>query len=417
MTVLTTRRAPVAGVRPDGVRPPLIGDATTTFAMAFCAVTPVKGSPLVWPVLMGLVLLEVLRNRRQLVHVWVSLPLVTYLGWMWMSLLWSVEPAKTANELFMNLNYVLLGLLVAVNRSVLDLMMLLSRAATWLLLACWAVTYAVPSFGRMSDTEYAGAMRGLFIEKNQMGYFSVIAFLTALALAIGPRRGDGALCRWGPVALALATVLGSTSKTALGVCIAGVGIGWALTRLARARRPLALPLVSYLAVAAATVVVVTQNWTAILTALGRDATLTGRTHIWQVVISVIHRRPVFGFGWKALWIDESPTTTEIWALHYGVPFYHAHNGYLDLAAQLGLVGAALAVGFLLHLLVRSARGFARTPSPVTGWPVLLLVVVLLYNATEVVAFTNTTWLVLMALSCTIRTNWKEELCTSPTQLA
>ncbi|MDN5563758.1 MAG: O-antigen ligase family protein [Luteococcus sp.] len=406
---------PDSVVRDEEVRldPPLMGDTLAIFTLAFCAVTPVKGSPLLWPVLMVMVVLQLVRNGRQLVNLWVSLPLVTYLVWMWASLLWSVEPLATLNELTMNLAYVMLGLLIAVNRTVAQLLELLTRAATWLLLACWAVALAVPSFGRMEGTDYAGTMRGLFIEKNMLGYFSVIALVTALACALGPRRDAPWLRRWGPALVAVSTLLGSTSKTALSICLISLVVGWLLTRLAIARRPLALPVAGYLIVVAALIWTVVLNWTLVLTALGRDATLTGRTKIWSVVLTVIQERPLTGFGWKALWIEGSPTTIRIWARHFRIPFYHAHNGYLDLAAQLGIVGLLLALVFLFALLTRSVRAFLADPSAVSGWPVVLVTVALLYNFTEVVAFTNTTWLMLVALSSIIRTTRKEELCISP----
>ena len=120
--------SPRAALTSDGH--PLIGNGTALFALAFCAVTPVQGSPLIWPVLMVLVLFDVVVNRRQLVHLWVSIPLLAYLIWLWMSLLWSVEPAATLNELTTNMLYVIIGLLIAVNRSVRQIMELLSTSAT-----------------------------------------------------------------------------------------------------------------------------------------------------------------------------------------------------------------------------------------------------------------------------------------------
>lgn len=407
---------PDASLAPDTSRPKLLSDPVVLWILAFCAVVPIDGSPFGWVVVALLSISQLVAHRGQLFRMQVCLPLCLYLSWMMLSLVWSVEPATTATELFMNMNFVMLGLLVSVNRSVGDLLRIFVHAATWLLLVCWVVTLLVPSFGRMESTEYVGAMRGLFVEKNMLGYFSVVAFVAALCLALAPdSRGKTLLRRWGPAAVAISTVLSSTSKTALTVCGAIVLAGYVFHRLATGRRPLALPLMAWLTALVGLVALVWSNWALLLNALGRDATLTGRTKIWQVVISAIVERPIFGYGWKALWLEDSPTTIRLWARNYRVPFFHAHNGYLDLAAQLGLVGLGLALLFLLWLLVRSARGFFALPTSVTAWPLLMVVVVLLYNFTEVVSFTNTTWVLLVALSSILTSQRKPKQCTSHTR--
>ena len=159
-----------------------------------------------------------------------------------------------------------------------------------------------------------------------------------------------------------------------------------------------MPLLGWLLVIGVVAWLAYSNVDAILMSLGRDPTLTGRTKIWEAVLRAIAERPVFGYGWKALWIEGSPVTEAIWAWNYHVPFFHAHNGYLDMTAQLGIVGLALSMLFLLTLAVRAGRHFLTDPHAVGGWPLLVVITVLIYNATEVVAFQNTTWILLIAFS-------------------
>ncbi len=414
---MSTITLPLAGQRADLVpvaERPLVGKPVAVLVMAFCAITPFTGSSLLWPVAGGLVLSEVLRNRAAVDRIQLPLPLVMLMSWMLLSTLWSVEPSQTVLKLAINFGYVLFGLLIAVNRRLGDLLQVFMLSACILLTASWLVTYLVPSVGRMQDTAYVGAMRGVFIQKNLLGYFAVLATIAGLCHAWRPESfGRSLLTRWGPAVLGFATLLASTSKTALSVCVAGIAFGVALAGLARVRRPLALPLTGALAGSTLFGGLVAANWPVILRALGRDATLTGRTEIWHVLSYAIKQRPLLGYGWAALWIDGSPTTIRLWARNYGEPFYHAHNGYLDLAAQLGLVGVTLSVFLLLWLLVVYSSRFFAKPSVTAGWPVVLLVVNLMYNFTEVISFTNTTWLLLVALAAMASSNRKADRCPSP----
>ena len=78
--------------------------------------------------------------------------------------------------------------------------------------------------------------------------------------------------------------------------------------------------------------------------VGKDSTLTGRTDIWLATINLIRDKPLLdlmlGSGYMATWLPTDAPTVEIWQqLHWAVP--NAHNAYLDVALQLGLVGLGL----------------------------------------------------------------------------
>jgi exopolysaccharide production protein ExoQ len=78
----------------------------------------------------------------------------------------------------------------------------------------------------------------------------------------------------------------------------------------------------------------------ILKALGKDASLTGRTEIWPPVIEAISRNPIFGYGYASVFRNPllEPTRT----IESKIPFYafHPHNSYLDIALQVGILGVA-----------------------------------------------------------------------------
>ena len=74
-----------------------------------------------------------------------------------------------------------------------------------------------------------------------------------------------------------------------------------------------------------------------LSSLGRDPTLTGRTVIWQSVLYQ-HTKPLIGTGFESFWMGSR--LERIWQMtEKGIQ--EAHNGYLEIYLNLGLVGVGL----------------------------------------------------------------------------
>jgi O-antigen ligase len=93
-----------------------------------------------------------------------------------------------------------------------------------------------------------------------------------------------------------------------------------------------------------------------ITALtGKDQTFSGRTNIWAIVNEHIAQRPMLGSGYGAYWVElpGSPSMDMVRRLF----FYptEAHNGYLDIINDLGIVGALCLVGYLITYLRQGLR--------------------------------------------------------------
>ena len=83
----------------------------------------------------------------------------------------------------------------------------------------------------------------------------------------------------------------------------------------------------------------------VLHLLGRDATLTGRTIIWEGVILSLEGNALLGGGYGAGWEIIGQRLTALTGMEVG----HAHNGFLDLTANIGWLGLGLTVSFMLWL--------------------------------------------------------------------
>lgn len=115
-------------------------------------------------------------------------------------------------------------------------------------------------------------------------------------------------------------------------------------------------------------------------AFGRSPDLTGRTQIWQVVLSA-GANPYVGAGYESFWLG--PRLQWVW--ERAGTINHAHNGYLEVYLHLGLVGLLLLAAFLIGRYRKIARDFHRDPS-YGSLGIALWAVILFYNFTEAAAF-------------------------------
>lgn len=89
--------------------------------------------------------------------------------------------------------------------------------------------------------------------------------------------------------------------------------------------------------------------------VGRDSSLTGRTELWSYMIKSIKEHPIIGLGYNSFWIGEFGTSNDfVSRLHWSMN--QAHNGYLDILNELGLIGLGL-FSFVLYQAIRRTKYF------------------------------------------------------------
>ena len=94
-----------------------------------------------------------------------------------------------------------------------------------------------------------------------------------------------------------------------------------------------------------------------LSSLGRDPTLTGRTEIWQVVLSQ-HTNPLIGTGFESFWMGAR--LERIWQMtEKGIQ--EAHNGYLEIYLNLGWIGVGLLANAIIFGYRNALAIFRRNP--------------------------------------------------------
>ncbi len=253
---------------------------------------------------------------------------------------------------------------------------LLMHTALVMAVGSLVMVFAFPSIG-VHQLDNAGLWRGLWYEKNQMGAVMVIGATAAAACLASPdpRRLLPAVA----LALSSGLVLATQSKTSLLCLVVGLGlIGgfWALRRGGAA--------FSVIAVWCAVVLAGLGIWiwdthsVAVLEALGKDPSLTGRTDIWDSLMRKVADRPWTGYGYGAFWgrIGESPPADWVrketgwivpWLAGRGAGRHpDGRNGPDRRAALHGLGSARGVVGYRLPGCLPCAEPVGKHPNGAPG---------------------------------------------------
>jgi exopolysaccharide production protein ExoQ len=112
-------------------------------------------------------------------------------------------------------------------------------------------------------------------------------------------------------------------------------------------------------------------------ALGRKGTLSGRTLLWERLLQM-DTNPIFGTGFESFWLGKR--LDELQGLFFFIP-NEAHNGYLEVYLNLGLVGLLIVIAMLVSAYWKIRPELFRN----FEWGRYRLgffVPVLLYNCTE-----------------------------------
>lgn len=181
-----------------------------------------------------------------------------------------------------------------------------------------------------------GPIQGIVGNRNQLGFIALLALIIFSLQLV-----DGTVWRiWGIawVAIAVGTLALTRSSTVLLATIAVVLVlGFALWARAispRARRGL-YAMATLVMLGAVAMGIFGRDMLSAL--LGKSEDLTGRVTIWNAVTDVAAQRPTFGWGWLSPWMPSTEPFGTLVTIK-GVHYLQAHNTWLDVWVQLGVIG-------------------------------------------------------------------------------
>jgi O-antigen ligase len=212
-----------------------------------------------------------------------------------------------------------------------------------------------------------GRIQGIVGNANSLGFLALLG-LIVFGIQLAARsasRGWG--IAW--LVVAAATVLMTKAAT---VTLATVGLAIVLlvalrVRHARTGRSRAIVYAASAAVLLGGAVVAFLLRTRVFELLGKSPDLTGRLGIWEKVIDLAQQRPAFGWGWVSYWVPWADPFDHL-VFRSGVRQLQAHDTWLDVAVQLGLVGLILFVAFVGAALVKSWQHAVDRPQRAPGAP-------------------------------------------------
>lgn len=248
--------------------------------------------------------------------------------------------------------------------------------------------------GRVVDDWGHSYYTGVTLDKNMFGYllFAYALFFAAGLVCAFRQESSSRAARRTELAcyaLLLAMVAWLTplanSKTSLVALVIGLAVILAVQFPQIKRNLWSFLIATVLIAAIANMFFSIQG--AVLEASGRDATLTGRTEIWKTVLNEPNN-PLLGTGYASFWLGER--LNRIWALYPRTPLLQAHNGYIEVYLNLGMVGVTL-LGALLWTGLRNAGRRLGLAHDTTGngddrlfetFAIAYILAYLVYNITE-----------------------------------
>lgn len=260
-----------------------------------------------------------------------------------------------------------------------------------------------------------GKIQGILGNSNLLAICALLGIIAVgIQLAAGTtKRGWG----WFWVAASAATFVLTRSSTmivaALAVAITLAAVVIARRSTGHGRTALYAVLAALLVTAVTLLIVFSDR---LLQLLGKSEDLTGRTEFWQRVIDRASERPWFGWGYSSPWIPGQLPLEDPLIRHHVVQL-HAHNAWLDVWLQLGILGLIVFGCLIVSVMWRSWFSAVDRPrfdltanrpySPVSLLPLLVAVVLVVQSLAESRILIESGWVLVVLLA--LKTKQQREI--------
>jgi exopolysaccharide production protein ExoQ len=252
---------------------------------------------------------------------------------------------------------------------------------------------------RYSPWDGALSYTGVTTNKNELGMICMIyglASLWCLLDAYGwgtntPKKFTPMIAHSGMILMGVWLILTANSMTPFScMVLAGFVMIW-VGRPAVRRRPALIHLAVFGVLFVAFSALFLNLGSGLLSNIGRDATLTGRTAIWNMVIAMCPNR-LIGAGFESFWMGDR--LAQIWRIYWNHP-NQAHDGYLEIYLNLGWIGEGLLALVIIsgyRTVISKVRRNVKGASLMLGY----FVAAVAYNFTEsAFKMTHPVWIVFL----------------------
>lgn len=309
------------------------------------------------------------------------------------SCLWAIDSKASFTVVQVILLAFMFGLYMAKRLTLPQLLKVLAWFYALVILAAYFLIIRYPYLGTYAG--FDGSWRGAFGDRNEMAFHCNLALAVYLTLWKSGVSGTTKLCILAPLMLAIvALIINSNSATGL-LCMGVLVLAAYVLPLLRNKTGsllfVGLPLLIVLVLGS----MVVQNYKSdIVSALGKDETLTGRTGIWDQFMVAAQERPVLGFGAQSIFVrDRRVMTASFFDTQAGMSYaYAAHNMYISMLVKYGLLGMVLFV-FMLASMIGSALSRKKNTDDVrASFYGLTLCVILFFGGSLTIDAMGVVWL-------------------------
>ncbi len=317
-------------------------------------------------------------------NIWIFL-FVLYCG---ISILWSDYPFVSFKRYLKNIGNLVMVLVVLTEHHPVEAIKIMVRRCAYILIPLSIMLYKYyPLIGRGYHRETGALMvMGVTNNKNSLGVLCLVCGLFLIWTVLFKWRNRKVtvykkgelLVDFGILIMTLWTLIESNSATSLMCFIMGICILMLMGMPAIKRNVKYVGLYFFLVIFAFAIIESLFDVMELVTSsLGRDLTFTGRTDLWRDVLAM-HTNPLIGVGYGSFWLGDRLAV--LWDRYWWHPT-EAHNGYLEIYLELGLIGLFLLGGVIVSFFKNITRSLIREFN-YGRIQIALLVIVLLYNITE-----------------------------------
>lgn len=294
------------------------------------------------------------------------------------SILWSSEPDATFRESVKLVGSGLFGLYLSTRYNLKQLLLILGCVFGISIILSFIFSILLPQYGLMGGV-HSGTWRGIYLHKNGLGSRMVMAISIFLTLVFDAHRYKWML--YIGIALAVILLLLSQSISALLNTVFCIVFFLTLKTLRWNYRLMVSSISTLIVMAMLAVAYLVNNAEFIANFLGRDLTFSGRTLLWATVWKMIQVKPLLGYGYDGFWHGMDGESAYVWTVT-GWRMTHAHNGFIEVCLELGLIGLIVFFFSFIINLSRSLALIRLSSTPVACYPTLSFLLLFTSNLTE-----------------------------------
>lgn len=266
-----------------------------------------------------------------------------------MSVSWSIDAQVSAERTVHLFGSTLIAIYIGFTVPLLTTLRVFAVVLAICLMASILAVVGLPELG-IENYEGSLVWKGVFNSKNDLGFWSGVGVLLYITLSDSTQSTGFKIVCFLMASVSLALLgLSHSATSLLAMLVAGA---LSLYLFIANRFQLSFIRMTVMAVLFTGLVALAIANIDTAELVGRTDDLTGRGEVWRQTWGLILDKPLTGVGYGSLWY---PTDATIWIQQSLTNFtwvvYHAHNGFLQVASEVGLPLAMISLLMVAQQLI------------------------------------------------------------------